>query len=87
MLAWPGLGFLQEPHDLHFRKSFLHVRSSLKCIKANRRWKTLAMVERYAHVAPDQLAVAASRLDDLFAGDDLATVGKNQVTAKLPEAL
>ncbi len=45
------------------------------------------MVERYAHVAPDQLAVAALRLDDLFAGDHLATVGKNQVTAKLPEAL
>ena len=26
-------------------------------------WRTGAMVERYAHLAPDQLAVAASRLD------------------------
>lgn len=29
-------------------------------------WKTLAMVERYAHVAPDGLQFAASRLDNLF---------------------
>lgn len=50
-------------------------------------WKTLAMVERYAHVAPDQLAVAASRLDDLFAGYDLATVAGNLRASKLPEAL
>ena len=26
-------------------------------------WKTQSMVERYAHVAPDGLLVAASRLD------------------------
>ena len=31
-----------------------------------------AMVERYAHLAPDQLALAASRLDSLLAGYDLA---------------
>lgn len=29
-------------------------------------WKTAAMVERYAHLAPDHLAVAASRLDGVL---------------------
>lgn len=37
-------------------------------------WKTAAMVERYAHVAPDNLAYAASRLNAVFASYDLATV-------------
>jgi integrase len=36
-------------------------------------WRTGAMVERYAHLAPDQLAIAASRLDSMLAGYDLAT--------------
>lgn len=36
-------------------------------------WRTGAMVERYAHLAPEHLAVAASRLDSLLAGYDLAT--------------
>jgi integrase len=31
-------------------------------------WRTGAMVERYAHVAPDHLAMAASRLDGVLAG-------------------
>ncbi len=31
-------------------------------------WKTLEMVERYAHVAPEGLQVAASRLDNVLAG-------------------
>ena len=39
-------------------------------------WRTGAMVERYAHLAPDHLAVAASRLDSVFAGYDLATGAK-----------
>ena len=30
-------------------------------------WKTLEMVERYAHVAPEGLQIAASRVDNLFA--------------------
>ncbi|MDR3410761.1 MAG: site-specific integrase [Formivibrio sp.] len=38
-------------------------------------WRTGAMVERYAHLAPDHLAVAASRMDSVLAGYDLATVG------------
>ena len=37
-------------------------------------WRTGAMVERYAHLAPEQLATAAARLDSVFAGYDLATV-------------
>ena len=36
------------------------------------------MVERYAHLAPDQLAHAASRLNLMFAGYDLATVRTNE---------
>ncbi len=31
-------------------------------------WRTLEMVERYAHVAPEGLQVAASRLDNVLAG-------------------
>lgn len=37
-------------------------------------WRASAMVERYAHLAPEQLANAAARLDSVFAGYDLATV-------------
>lgn len=36
-------------------------------------WRTGAMVERYAHLAPDHLAVAAARLDSVLVGYDLAT--------------
>lgn len=37
-------------------------------------WRTASMVERYAHVAPDNLAQAASRLNPVLNGYDLATV-------------
>lgn len=36
-------------------------------------WRTGVMVERYAHLAPDHLALAASRLDSVLAGYDSAT--------------
>ena len=36
-------------------------------------WRTGAMVERYAHLAPDHLANAAKRLDGVLAGYDSAT--------------
>ncbi len=39
-------------------------------------WKTAAMVERYAHVAPDHLAQAAARLESLEVGYDLATASQ-----------
>lgn len=37
-------------------------------------WKTGAMVERYAHLAPDHLANAAARLNSIVISYDLATV-------------
>lgn len=37
-------------------------------------WKTQAMVERYAHLAPDQLVDAASRLGSMVASYNLATL-------------
>ncbi|WP_430793418.1 tyrosine-type recombinase/integrase [Azonexus hydrophilus] len=37
-------------------------------------WRTGAMVERYAHLAPDHLAEAASRLNSVLGGYELATV-------------
>ena len=36
-------------------------------------WKTLSMVERYAHVASEGLQTAASRLDNALSGYVLAT--------------
>lgn len=36
-------------------------------------WKTQAMVERYAHIAPEGLQTAASRLDNVLQGYALAT--------------
>lgn len=36
-------------------------------------WQTGAMVERYAHLAPDHLAEAASRLDSILPSYDSAT--------------
>ena len=37
-------------------------------------WKTAAMVERYAHLAPDNLALSAARLETIGVGYDLATL-------------
>jgi hypothetical protein len=39
-------------------------------------WRSSVMVERYAHLAPDQLAKAESRLDSLLGGYDFATPEK-----------
>jgi len=36
-------------------------------------WKSLSMVERYAHIAPEGLQQAASRLDNVLSGYALAT--------------
>ena len=49
-------------------------------------WKTATMVERYAHLAPDQLANAASRIDFVFDGYDLATVDRNEKRLALLQA-
>jgi integrase len=37
-------------------------------------WKTLSMVERYAHVAPEGLQIAAGRLDNALRGYAMATL-------------
>ena len=37
-------------------------------------WKTGAMVERYAHLAPEHLALAAGRINQTLGGYDLATL-------------
>lgn len=42
-------------------------------------WKTAAMVERYAHVAPDHLAQAAARLEGVEVSYDLATATQTEV--------
>ena len=49
-------------------------------------WKTASMVERYAHLAPDHLANAASRIDFVFDGYDLATVDRNEKRLALLQA-
>jgi hypothetical protein len=36
-------------------------------------WLTRSMVDRYAHVAPEGLQQASSRLDNVLQGYDLAT--------------
>ena len=36
------------------------------------------MVERYAHLAPESLAIAAERLDSTFEGYDLGTLVNNE---------
>jgi len=41
-------------------------------------WRTAAMVERYAHLAPDHLAAAASRMDTMLSGYVLATDSRNE---------
>jgi hypothetical protein len=41
-------------------------------------WRTGGMAKRYAHLAPESLAVAASRLDSVLAGYDPATDARNE---------
>jgi integrase len=50
-------------------------------------WRTGAMVERYAHLAPESLAVAASRLDSVFPSYDSATVATIEKAPHCCEAL
>jgi hypothetical protein len=40
--------------------------------------RSVALVERYAQLAPDYLAKAAGRLDSLLGGYDLATLEKDK---------
>jgi integrase len=47
-------------------------------------WRSSVMVERYAHLAPDHLASAASRIDSLLGGYDLATPERIKGPATTP---
>ena len=49
-------------------------------------WKTASMVERYAHLAPDHLTNAASRIDFVFDGYDLVKVDQNEKRLALLQA-
>ncbi len=44
-------------------------------------WKTATMVERYAHLAPEHLTHAASRIKNIFDDYDLATVEQKEKRA------
>jgi integrase len=62
-------------HDLRHTWATWHRQSGTPTHELQRLggWLSSVMVERYAHLAPDQLAKAASRLDSMLGGYDLAT--------------
>src|ERR1700674_5805037 len=64
-------------HDLRHTWATWHRQSGTPTHELQRLggWRSLVMVERYAHLAPDHLAKAAGRLDSLLGGYDLATPG------------
>ena len=63
-------------HDLRHTWASWHRQSGTPTHELQRLggWRSSVMVERYAHLAPDQLAKAANRLDSLLGGYDLATL-------------
>ncbi|KAA0213872.1 MAG: site-specific integrase, partial [Proteobacteria bacterium] len=65
-------------HDLRHTFATWHRQAGTPTYELQRLggWKTGAMVERYAHVAPEALQDAAARLDG-FAGYDRATRERN----------
>jgi integrase len=67
-------------HDLRHTWATWHRQSGTPTHELQRLggWRTSVMVERYAHLAPDHLAAAASRLDPLLGGYDLATLEKKR---------
>jgi integrase len=71
-------------HDLRHTWASWHRQSGTPTHELQRLggWRTSVMVERYAHLAPDQLAKAASRLDSLLGGYDLATLEKQEGSAE-----
>ena len=66
-------------HDLRHTFATWHRQAGTPTFELQRLggWKTGAMVERYAHVAPEALQGAANRLD-AFSGYEAATVGKEK---------
>ena len=65
-------------HDLRHTWASWHRQSGTPTHELQRLggWRSSVMVERYAHLAPEHLAHAASRLDSLLGGYDLATPEK-----------
>lgn len=65
-------------HDLRHTWATWHRRAGTPVHELQRLggWRTTSMVERYAHLAADQLSASASRLDRIVEGYDLATVGQ-----------
>jgi integrase len=69
-------------HDLRHTWASWHRQSGTPTHELQRLggWRSSVMVERYAHLAPDHLAKAASRRDSLLSGYDLATVEKQRAS-------
>jgi integrase len=67
-------------HDLRHTWASWHRQSGTPTHELQRLggWRSSVMVERYAHLAPDHLAKAASRLDPMLGGYDLATSEKTK---------
>jgi len=67
-------------HDLRHTWASWHRQSGTPTHELQRLggWKSSVMVERYAHLAPDHLAKAATRIDSVLGGYDLATLGKEK---------
>lgn len=72
-------------HDLRHTFATWHRQAGTPTYELQRLggWKTVAMVERYAHVAPEALQDAAARLD-AFAGYDRATREEGRAVASAP---
>jgi integrase len=62
-------------HDLRHTWASWHRQSGTPTHELQRLggWRSPVMVERYAHLAPDHLANAASRIESMLGGYDLAT--------------
>jgi integrase len=67
-------------HDLRHTWATWHLKSGTPTHELQRLggWQTSVMVERYAHVAPNQFAKAAGRLDWMLGSYDLATPDKQK---------
>ena len=75
-------------HDLRHTFATWHRQAETSTYELQRPggWKTGAMVERYAHVAPEALQWAANRLD-AFSGYERATPDGPTAQASLPKPL
>lgn len=71
-------------HDLRHTWASWHRRAGTPTHELQRLggWRTARMVERYAHLAPDDLAQAAVRIDPLLEGYDFATPEKEKGSAE-----